>query len=223
MVEIEGILINCSQYKENDGILNVLTKEGYISILGRGIFKYTNKNSFLTNALLIGKFECYRGKVGGLKLRSVDVIKNLTLNFYNYDSITILDSLREILFKIKENNDYLSLYNELYQFLSSSTSETRLYNFLYFLFDLTIILGIKPLIEEEFNYFDVDNGKFIYLYNKEQNNKLLTNNQIEAIKCLENGQIFTLSKEETNDLITLFLFFISKQFDLSLNCINYYK
>ena len=64
MIEIEGILISCNQYKDNDGILNVLTPNGYVSILGRGIYKYNNLNCFFANSLLIGKFECYKGKVG---------------------------------------------------------------------------------------------------------------------------------------------------------------
>ena len=150
MIEIEGILISCNQYKDNDGILNVLTPNGYVSILGRGIYKYNNLNCFFANSLLIGKFECYKGKAGGLKLRTVDVIKNLTLDFYQYNSK-----------KIKENNDYLSLYNELYDFLTTSTEESRFTDFLYFIYNLTIILGIKPSIEESFNYFDINNGKFI--------------------------------------------------------------
>ena len=49
-------------------------------------YKYNNPNCFFANSLLIGKFECYKGKVGGLKLRTVDVIKNLTLDFYQYNS-----------------------------------------------------------------------------------------------------------------------------------------
>ena len=49
MIEIEGILISCNQYKDNDGILNVLTPNGYVAILGRGIYKYNNPNCFFAN------------------------------------------------------------------------------------------------------------------------------------------------------------------------------
>lgn len=222
MIEIEGILISCNQYKDNDGILNVLTPNGYVSILGRGIYKYNNPNCFFANSLLIGKFECYKGKVGGLKLRTVDVIKNLTLDFYQYNSIVVLDSLKEILFKIKENNDYLSLYNELYDFLTTSTEESRFTDFLYFIYNLTIILGIKPSIEESFNYFDINNGKFIYKCNVNEAYSL-TEKEIEAINCLDNGLTIKLSKEESKNLLVLFLTFISQYFDLNLNCICYFK
>ena len=152
----------------------------------------------------------------------MDVIKNLTLDFYQYNSIVVLDSLKEILFKIKENNDYLSLYNELYDFLTTSTEESRFTDFLYFIYNLTIILGIKPSIEESFNYFDINNGRFIYKCNVNETYSL-TEKEIETINCLDNGLTIKLSKEESKHLLVLFLTFISQYFDLNLNCICYFK
>lgn len=223
MTEIEGILISCSLYKENDAILNVLTKDGYVSILGRGLFKVDNKNHSLLNGFVIGKFDCYKGKVGGLKLRSYEAKNNLTLDYFDYESIVILDCLKELLFKIKENDDSLSLYNELYRFLTYSNKETRLKDFLYFLFNLLIILGIKPLIEDKFNYFDIDNGKFVYIPDPNTELELLSEEKIEAIINLENGQLLRLNNKEIKELIVMILSFIDRQFSIALNCIDLFK
>ena len=119
-------------------------------------------------------------------------------------------------------SDYLSLYNELYDFLTTSTEESRFTDFLYFIYNLTIILGIKPSIEESFNYFDINNGKFIYKCNVNETYSL-TEKEIEAINCLDNGLTIKLSKEESKNLLVLFLTFISQYFDLNLNCICYFK
>ena len=67
-----------------------------------------------------------------------------------------------------------------------------------------------------------DNGKFIYKCNVNEAYSL-TENEIQAINCLDNGLTIKLSKEESKNLLVLFLTFISQYFDLNLNCICYFK
>lgn len=46
--EIEGIVLSVQDYKESDGIIKFLTKDGVISILAKGIRKQNSKNRMIT-------------------------------------------------------------------------------------------------------------------------------------------------------------------------------
>ena len=45
VIEIEGIVIRQVQYKEKDAMVSVLTKDGTVSFLARGILNPTSKNA----------------------------------------------------------------------------------------------------------------------------------------------------------------------------------
>ena len=45
VIEIEGIVIRQVQYKEKDAMISVLTKDGTVSFLARGILNPTSKNA----------------------------------------------------------------------------------------------------------------------------------------------------------------------------------
>ena len=47
VIEIEGIVIRQVQYKEKDAMISVLTKDGTVSFLARGILNPTSKNASL--------------------------------------------------------------------------------------------------------------------------------------------------------------------------------
>ena len=40
MEQFVGLIISVNKYKDNNGVINILTENGIVSILGRGIYRW---------------------------------------------------------------------------------------------------------------------------------------------------------------------------------------
>jgi DNA repair protein RecO (recombination protein O) len=68
MIEAEGFVLRVSSYKENDAMVTILTKEGLVSFLARGIFKPTSKNRAAAQLLGLARFSLNESAAGSYSL-----------------------------------------------------------------------------------------------------------------------------------------------------------
>lgn len=223
MEEIEGLSLLVSKYKDNDGVINVLTPNSIVPILGRGIFKYSSKNFICSNSFIYGKFEIYKGPVGNFKLKSFYQIKNFTSLSSNYNYLVILNLISEIILKTEEGiTDSYNICLEKVLSLLESFNESNdecLFNTSIFLLDYLKLLGIKP----EFNvfkgkYFDLKEGQFINTKNK----STIKLTSID-LNFLENYQNANFKKDSTINyykIIALIVYFLEYQFNIELKSLD---
>lgn len=72
--EVEGYVVHLSNYKDNDAMINVFTKEGSLSFLARGVLKPTAKNAAACQLLSYSHFSLDPGKRGILSLKEAQSI-----------------------------------------------------------------------------------------------------------------------------------------------------
>ena len=144
MEQIEGITLSVSHYKDKDAILNILTKNGVVVVLGRGIFDQKKPLRVFTSPFLHARFEVYKGKVGGFKLKDGQILKFYNENYLDFNLLGALDFISELTLKVIDGiDDYSSLYNYLKETLDKlSIKFDKAYLAKYFLIILRL-LGLK--------------------------------------------------------------------------------
>lgn len=63
-IDVEGIVLSVQDYKESDGIIKLLTKDGIISVLAKGIQKQASKNRAITQVFSKVKYTIDERKNG---------------------------------------------------------------------------------------------------------------------------------------------------------------
>lgn len=221
MQEFEGIIISVNKYKDSDAILNILTKDNLIPVLGKGIFKENNKNHKFVNKFIYGIFDCYEGPIKGLKLRNVKIKEFYPINFKSYSSLIIVDFLSELVAKTTENSDYSFLYIHILKLLDIIKRENNdsvlFESTLLFIFYYIDNLGIKPIINgDETAYFSFKKGEFSSTY--EEFDYKLTTSEESLIKTLyKNEEINDYPVATIISILKLFISFIESSFDIKLN------
>ena len=78
IIDIDGIVLNDTNYGESSKILNVLTKEyGLIGIMSKGCRNIKSKLSGVSRKLVYGTFHIYYKEKGLSTLIGVDIINDL--------------------------------------------------------------------------------------------------------------------------------------------------
>lgn len=224
MEEIEGISLLISKYKDKDGILNILTKNGLYSVLGRGIFNFKSKIFSFSSPFLHAKFEIYKGNVGGYKLKSGTIISSFNdLKIYDYNKAIILDFLSEIILKAKDGiDDFEALFNMTLNLLRNLNKEDSFKILSYFLIKLSFLLGLEVLIKCDDSYkeyyFDYKNG--IICNTKTVSSFQISKNDLDFIKCSYiKSEYFELSANYLK-IITSFSLLFETQFNFKINSLD---
>lgn len=109
-MDVEGIVLKVIPYKEKDGLVSILSSDGVITFLARGIYKIDSKNSLLTNLYTRAIFELTESKNGYYSLKSGNVIQ-LSSSFLNdLDKVLVLDAIAELIIKTSDSNNISMLY-----------------------------------------------------------------------------------------------------------------
>ena len=117
IIDVDGIVLNDTNYSESSKILNVLTKEyGLIGVMSKGCRNIKSKLSGVSRKLVYGTFHIYYKEKGLSTLIGVDIINDFSniekdLMRISYASY-ILDLTRQVL---RESDD-----NEIYNLLIST-------------------------------------------------------------------------------------------------------
>jgi len=235
MEQFVGLIISVNKYKDNNGVINILTENGIVSILGRGIYKDDNKNHIFTNKFIYANFDVYKGKVGGYKLRTAKIIKFYPSAIESYEYLLALDYLSEVVYKTiddvlaDEDLDFKSnLLHTVIKTLDYMIETRRIYASLsYFSSTLIKELGIKPNLNKleniESQTYSFLNGSIVANTKKENNDIVLSKENINCINmylCCDNIDEILIG--ETNSKF-VFIFFnrqIESSFSIKLNSLN---
>lgn len=120
MEKVLGISILVSNYKNNDAVINILTKDGLISVLAKGLKNSKSKIYQLNNCFVYGEYDLYKGPTNGLKLRDCLIFNNYSNIFNTFEDHVIFDFLSESLFKTTiENCEFEKYFDLTIEFLEA--------------------------------------------------------------------------------------------------------
>ncbi len=161
---VEGIVLRKTDYSETSVILKVLTeKEGVQSFIFQGA-KRKNKKGNIISPLSILSFEYYKRNDSQLaKIKSIEpsiIFKNIPFDPYKSSILFFMNEVLNNIVKEKEDNE--SLFHFLKNILQILDLDEKTANFpIKFLFHLTKHLGFFPQINENPQFFDLQEGTFI--------------------------------------------------------------
>lgn len=120
VIEIEGIVIRQVQYKEKDAMVSVLTKDGMVSFLARGILNPTSKNASSCLLFAYSSFTL-NSKIDKLTLTQGKLIKSYYHLYESLESMAAVQLVSELIIKcLDEDNGKIFPYlNSLLENLSS--------------------------------------------------------------------------------------------------------
>lgn len=112
--ETNGFIISVTPYRENDGIINLLTKDGVIAFVARGIMKIDSKYGALCqlyNKVEVSLDESRRS--GYLNLSGGKITANFRHLYENLEAMVTIGFFVEIIRKVIDDYNALTLYNLL--------------------------------------------------------------------------------------------------------------
>lgn len=147
--DIEGININSIDYKENNKILKVFTKElGVISVMYQNRNKYQNQFDIGFDLFAMCKFDLIKGK-NFYYLQDIDLIKS---NFYlredvykNAYATVIIDFIKNIMFEESPDEKIYGLVIKTIDMLKYNYDVIDLLNA--FMIKVTAFLGVQPILD----------------------------------------------------------------------------
>lgn len=241
--DIEGIIINSIDYKENNKILKVFTRElGVISVMHKNQKKYQNELDIGLDLFAVSRFDLIKGK-NFYYVQEIDLVKS---NFYlredvfkNAYATVIIDFIKNIMFEESPDEKLYGLVIKTIDMLKYNYNVIDLLNA--FMIKLTAFLGVQPILDNcvicgtnfKKSYgFSIDMGGIIcdncktgdyfdiYLDEIELRYlKFLLYNKLEKIDCIK---IDTSNKIKIRKLLSNYLI---KNFDIkefnSIKFLNY--
>jgi DNA repair protein RecO len=236
MEQFVGLIISVNKYKDSNAIINILTENGIVSVLGRGIFRDDSKNHLFTNKFIYANFDVYKGKVGGYKLRTAKIIKFYTSAISSLDYLVALDYLSEAIIKTIDNvisEEDLGVRSNLLSYVTKTldymVESRRIYASLARFASLLVKeLGIKPnltnVINKASQNYSFADGSIVDLDRNELNKGvILSNDDINNInKFLNCDNVDNIVINE-NDSKNVFVFLnrqIEVSFSIKLNSLD---
>lgn len=152
--DIDAIVFNIFDYKENDLIVDVFTREyGFMQLYVRGAQKTTSKSFFIFKVFNIISIDLSKINLDELSIyRSGSVLKVFDYTALNYGQMNAVMLLSETLLKIKNIKDYnINLYyNELETIITRLVSDKEvdaLFLVNYFFLKTLDILGCSIILD----------------------------------------------------------------------------
>lgn len=142
---VKGIVIKANDVKENDLILTISTKDGLMSIYGRGLKKMTSHNAYACQL-----FDCSEFVIDYNESRDVQLLKTASLkkDFVNlksdYDRIALASVVCEIASQLEDENLFMLIFKTLDN-LDSSSEPYTVFNL--FVVEILNLLGISPVVD----------------------------------------------------------------------------
>jgi len=118
-MEIEGIVIRITPYKEKDAMVNVLTKDGIMSFLARGVLSIDSKNAASVTQYAYSRFEFNDAKEKSLSLKNGTLIKGYNEAFKSLDKLAALSFIGELTLKATGEEDASAIYEYALQSLEA--------------------------------------------------------------------------------------------------------
>lgn len=110
-MEVEGIVTSVTPYHEKDGIVNLLTIDGFVTFSARGILKIDAKLSSLCQLYNLVLVDLEQNKKSGhLTLKSGRIIRSLKTVYENIEAMLTLGFLVELAKKTLDEDNKQKLY-----------------------------------------------------------------------------------------------------------------
>lgn len=188
--DLNGIVFNLFNYKENDLIVDVFTKEyGFMQLYIRGGQKTTSKSFFVFSKFNIIKFDLSKYNNNGLSIyKSGSVLKAYDFINLSFEQINLMMLFEELLEKIKHEKIVSDIYFEtlisiIYNSKNNNISHLFLINYL--LVQTLKNLGCELTLDK---CFHCESKTKIKVFDYEVNGFVCEN-------CLENSQLNTFEKD----------------------------
>ncbi len=152
---IKGIVINSIEYKENDAIVTILTKDfGKVALYVKGYKKITSKNVYATQLFDHSNFLFDFNPNKSIQiLKSANLIKQFSNIKTDYEKIAVASVICEIANVVEEN-----VYDLLFEALTKLNENEQIYLVLnVYLVSMLNILGIAPFVDGCVNCNRTDN------------------------------------------------------------------
>ncbi len=118
---VEGIVIKRSDYKDSDVMVDILSKEGRLSFLARGVKKPKSKNASSVSLLAKSDFSLFVGPNGGLSLQEGKIL-NAIDSGDDLEKAAALSIIAELSKKMTSDEEKTG---ETYSFLSKTLKEMQ--------------------------------------------------------------------------------------------------
>lgn len=149
-MEIEGIITSITQYHESDGIINILTVDGFVSFSARGIYKIDSKLSSicqLYNYVSIDLSENRRS--GYYSLKSGRILQSLKKVYENIEAMLTLGFIVELAKKTLDDDNKTKIYNYTLLALNNVVEGNDLLTIrLVYLANIINLVGLKIDVNE---------------------------------------------------------------------------
>lgn len=115
-MEIEGLVLRATPYRDFDEMILTITKRSSISFLARGVRKIQSKNSYSVLPFAYSRFEILKTK-DGLSLKT-GTIKNAYQKVRDsFDGLAMIDFLAEVSTKFLPENELYKCFDSLLKIL----------------------------------------------------------------------------------------------------------
>lgn len=149
-MEIEGIIASIVQYRESDGIVNLLTADGFITFSAHGIFKIDSKLSSICQLYNFVSVDLSENRRSGYyTLKSGRILKSLKYVYENIDAMLTLGFIVELAKKTLDDDNKSKVYNCALLALESIVNQGDLVTIrLVYLANILSLVGLKIDVDE---------------------------------------------------------------------------
>ena len=190
---IKGIVVSLSKYKDNDAIINVLTKDNIVPINIRGAYSKNSKYLKFAHTFYEGEFEIYKGNTKYFKLRNVNILFDSESFYGDYSILVCLELIKEVFTKAFSNDEFTNNYLLLSTTLRHLSSKNEIIKYTLLYIGFFIRISGYSIVTNRFQnnskdgdvYFSFENGGLV-------SGKFATNSDIK------------LDSEEVNILKIIF-------------------
>lgn len=198
---IEGIVISVNDYKDNDAIINILTKEyGKLALYVRGQKKVSGKNIYATQLLNRSSFMFdYYPNRNMQHLKSATLIDTFSEIRNDYEKITIASLICEITDKCATEDIYDLLLKSL-ENLNKSDQPYLILNI--FLSEILSRLGISPYVDgcvlcgrsDDIETISLEDGGFLCRKCNQGENKAMTPSLLMKFRYINKAKMDIIDK-----------------------------
>jgi len=111
-MEIEGIVIRTTPYRDQDVMVTIITKDGFVPFCARGTLKMESKNASSIIKFTKSKFNLYHGKEG-FWLRNAQIVDSYSKCKANFDCLAVLELISELTVSLIASEDAKNIYSYL--------------------------------------------------------------------------------------------------------------
>lgn len=124
-MNIKGVIVRVTPYKESGAMINVLTKDGLLSFYARNIYKADNKNVLLTTPLMYAEFTFSDNKKDLLTFKEMTPILDTRNYMNNYMKLAAIDFINEVTIRLFPEDEMQKIYPYLVKTLELMKEDKR--------------------------------------------------------------------------------------------------